>query len=82
MVIPRQIGAVVQGIATGSMQGAYAGSGLKNFIDTGKEAINYKVFDKVPEVNTLAEAEQRHMQFQKTMSFAAGVLGGQKAYQK
>ncbi|PFA93032.1 type IV secretion system protein [Bacillus cereus] len=82
VVIPRQIGAVVQGIATGSMQGAYAGSGLKNFIDTGKEAINYKVFDKVPEVNTLAEAEQKHLQFQNTMSFAAGVLGGQKAYQK
>ncbi|GAB6502747.1 type IV secretion system protein [Bacillus cereus] len=82
VVIPRQIGAVVKGLTLGGTQGAYEGSGVKNFIEAGKDMINYQVFDKVPVTNSLEEAEQKQMQMQKTFSFAAGVLGGEKAYQK
>lgn len=81
VVIPRQIGAAIKGISAGGLQGMYEGSGMKAAIDVGRDGFNHHVLQKEPDIGTFKEAEQRQLQYQNTISFAAGVLGGEKAYQ-
>lgn len=82
IVIPQHIGSIIKGATSGGLQGMYEGSGVKSLVEVGKTAINYHALGTEPAVSSFKEAETKQLEYKNTLAFAAGVIGGEKAYQK